>query len=63
MPDAATLAAARPKCPVGPNRPGSIEADEPCGEPLRYDAKAAMWRCSIHGAVTTPESLVHRQRA
>jgi predicted RNA-binding Zn-ribbon protein involved in translation (DUF1610 family) len=61
MPSSETLAAATPKCPVGPNRPGLIEAAEPCGRTLSFDAPYEMWVCPVHGNVTTTQSLVARQ--
>lgn len=63
MPDRATIAAATPRCPVGPNRPGQREEPEPCDQPLRYDVGHDMWDCPTHGPATTPQSLVARQAA
>jgi predicted RNA-binding Zn-ribbon protein involved in translation (DUF1610 family) len=60
-PDFATIEAATPKCPVGPNRPGLTEAPEPCNRRLSYAHDAEMWVCPEHGHVTTTQSLVHRQ--
>lgn len=62
MPDLALLQAARPKCPVAPGREEWPNATEPCAKPLRYDAADDFWVCPEHGNVTTPQSLVHRQR-
>lgn len=61
MPDRATMEAATPKCPVGPNRPGLMEDDEHCGLLLSFDPVDDFWVCPTHGNVTTPQSLVHRQ--
>jgi hypothetical protein len=60
-PDLATLETATPRCPVGPNRPGLIEAPEPCDRTLTYDEAHELWVCPVHGNVTTTQSLVHRQ--
>ena len=60
-PDRATIIAATPRCPVGPNRPGLHEEPQPCDKPLRLDAADDMWTCPDHGNVTTPQSLVTRQ--
>lgn len=63
MPDLTTIESATPKCPVGPNRPGLMEAEEPCNQRLAYDHEAEMWVCDTHGHVTTIQSLVARQGA
>jgi hypothetical protein len=62
MPDRPSVAAATPKCPVGPNRPGLREAPESCNALLSYDPEAEAWVCPTHGNVTTIQSLVHRQK-
>ena len=54
MPDAATMAAARPKCP------GAASATKPvtytgCGEPLTYSVKLETWTCPTHGDVLTAQ--------
>lgn len=61
MPDRATIEAATPRCPVGPNRPGQHEQPVPCDRALRYDVAHHMWDCAVHGPTTTPESLIARQ--
>jgi hypothetical protein len=65
MPDRATIIAATPRCPVGPNRPGLQEEPEPCDAVLAYqdDDGGGGWHCRTHGIVTTTQSLVHRQGA
>lgn len=58
------MQAARPKCPAGPDQAkahGLPYAPKPCRRPLRLNAADFMWECPVHGAVTTPQSLVARQ--
>lgn len=63
MPDAATMGAATPKCPVEPGRPEWPGVTVPCRQRLSYDDASGMWVCREHGHVTTIQSLVHRQGA
>lgn len=64
MPDRSAIEAATPKCPQGPDWDSVLpkyRAKERCGRLLSFEDD--YWRCPVHGNVTTPESLVHRQGA
>lgn len=64
MPDRATIEAATPKCPAGPDQSRSAGlpfAPEACRRLLTYDDAQLLWSCPVHGPVTTTQSLVARQ--
>lgn len=62
MPDRATILAATPKCPVGPDHPSERHrAINVCGKPMAWDNDARIWFCAQHELVLAPSRLVSQQ--
>jgi hypothetical protein len=59
MPSRATIEAATPKCPAGPDH--AVKATELCGRPMRWSEKDGFWVCEEHGLVEPGEWLVLAQ--
>lgn len=64
MPSAATIEAARPKCPGAPVKPNNIvKVQSLCGQPLTWDDPSETWVCRIHGQVLAAQSAAARWAA
>jgi hypothetical protein len=59
MPSRATIEAATPKCPAGPDH--AVKAKVLCARPMRWSEKDEFWVCSKHGLVEPGEWLVLAQ--